>query len=73
LVKGGKAKLFKGSIDGVAGDGDGVKFFWPPPMHFPLSVFHSSFEHSMLLYVSVITFHCNTSLTKNRKDNAPIL
>ncbi|WAQ85869.1 hypothetical protein PtA15_6A498 [Puccinia triticina] len=27
LVKGGKAKLFKGSIDGVAGDGDGVKFF----------------------------------------------
>ncbi|KAH9452456.1 hypothetical protein Pst134EB_016407 [Puccinia striiformis f. sp. tritici] len=27
LVKTGKAKLFKGSIDGVAGDGDGVKFF----------------------------------------------
>lgn len=27
LVKAGKAKLFKGSIDGVAGDGDGVKFF----------------------------------------------
>jgi len=27
LVKDGKAKLFKGSIDGAPGDGDGVKFF----------------------------------------------